>query len=99
MTVRMIAPQTSGWQKKGKTRSGTQIMSDAGRRCANGVMLLAHKPKQCCLGGDSNVRNFLCLLLLGATFAASGPNDRQITDPKSVTSAQNSNAKPVPVED
>jgi dipeptidyl aminopeptidase/acylaminoacyl peptidase len=32
-------------------------------------------------------------------FAVSGPSDRQITDPNSVTAAQNPNAKPIPVED
>jgi len=42
---------------------------------------------------------FVCLMLAGTTFAVSGPNDRQVTDPKSVTSQQNANAKPVPVED
>ena len=31
--------------------------------------------------------------------AISGPNDRQLTDPKSVNSTQGANAKPVPVED
>ena len=35
----------------------------------------------------------------GLAAAVSGPNDRQITDPKSVTSATNPNAKPVAVED
>ena len=45
------------------------------------------------------MRTLVCLMLLGTTFAVSGPNDRQLTDPKSVTSQQNPNAKPVPVED
>ena len=45
------------------------------------------------------MRNFVCLVLLGTAFAISGPNDRQITDPKSVTAQQNANAKPLPVED
>jgi dipeptidyl aminopeptidase/acylaminoacyl peptidase len=36
---------------------------------------------------------------LGGLAAVSGPNDRQITDPKSVISATNPNAKPVAVED
>ena len=45
------------------------------------------------------MRQLVCLLLLGTTFAVSGPNDRQITDPKSVTSQQNPNAKALPVED
>ncbi len=39
-------------------------------------------------------------LVLGGVLAAiSGPNDRQPTDPKSVTSNVNPNAKPVAVED
>ena len=41
----------------------------------------------------------VCLLLMSTMFAVSGPADRQITDPKSVTSAQNANVKPIPVED
>jgi len=36
---------------------------------------------------------------LGVLAADSGPNGRQITDPTSVSSATNANAKPVPVED
>lgn len=39
------------------------------------------------------------LLLGGLSSAVSGPNDRQPTDPKSVTSISNPNAKPVAVED
>ena len=38
----------------------------------------------------------LCLPLLAQT---SGPNNRQLTDPKSVTSAANPNARPVPIDD
>jgi len=45
------------------------------------------------------VKTLVCLMLLGTAFALSGPNDRQITDPKSVTSQQNADAKAVPVED
>ena len=37
--------------------------------------------------------------LSGLVPAASGPHDRQLTDPKSVTSAMNANANPVAVED
>jgi dipeptidyl aminopeptidase/acylaminoacyl peptidase len=33
------------------------------------------------------------------SFAASGPDDRPITDPKSITSAANPNARPVPIDD
>ena len=32
-------------------------------------------------------------------FAASGPDDRQITDPKSIASASNPSARPVPIDD
>ena len=39
------------------------------------------------------------LALGGLAAAVSGPNDRQITDPNSVISATNPNAKPVAVED
>jgi Tol biopolymer transport system component len=39
------------------------------------------------------------LALSGLLSAISGPNDRQLTDPKSVMSAANPNAKPVAVED
>jgi len=39
------------------------------------------------------------LVLGGLSVAISGPNDRELTDPKSVTSATNPDAKPVPVED
>src|SRR5258708_35590276 len=39
------------------------------------------------------------LLLIVPAFAASGPKDRQVTDPKSVVSKTNSVAKPVGVED
>ena len=39
------------------------------------------------------------LLLGGLSSAVSGPNDRQPTDPKSVTSISNPNAKAVAVED
>src|SRR5579871_3627867 len=39
------------------------------------------------------------LLLCGMSAAVSGPNDRQPTDPKSVMSVSNPNAKPVAVED
>lgn len=35
----------------------------------------------------------------GSMFAASSPNERQITDPKSVTSPNNPAARPVPVDD
>ena len=45
------------------------------------------------------MKNFVWLMLLGTSFAVSGPNDRQITDSKSVTAQQNANAKPVQVED
>lgn len=40
----------------------------------------------------------LCLCLTPA-WAASGPSERQLTDPRSVASAVNPNARPVPVED
>jgi len=39
------------------------------------------------------------LILGGLSVAISGPNDRQLTDPKAVTSTTNPDAKPVPVED
>jgi dipeptidyl aminopeptidase/acylaminoacyl peptidase len=39
------------------------------------------------------------MVLGGLLSAVSGPGDRQITDPKSVTSASNPDAKPVAVED
>ena len=39
------------------------------------------------------------LALAGVSSAVSGPNDRQPTDPKSVTSISNPDAKPVAVED
>ncbi len=39
------------------------------------------------------------LALSGLLSAVSGPNDRQPTDPKSVTSVSNPNAKPLAVED
>jgi dipeptidyl aminopeptidase/acylaminoacyl peptidase len=39
------------------------------------------------------------VVALGGLAPVSGPNDRQITDPKSVVSATNPNAKPVAVED
>jgi dipeptidyl aminopeptidase/acylaminoacyl peptidase len=43
---------------------------------------------------------FVMVACLGATLAGStGPDDRAITDPKAVTSAANSAARPVPVDD
>jgi len=39
------------------------------------------------------------IVLSGLAFSISGPSDRQITDPKSVNSVANPNAKPVAVED
>jgi dipeptidyl aminopeptidase/acylaminoacyl peptidase len=39
------------------------------------------------------------LALSGLSSAVSGPNDRQPTDPKSITSVSNANAKPVAIED
>lgn len=42
---------------------------------------------------------FTGLLLSGISVAVSGPNDRQPTDPKSISSPANPNAKPIPVED
>ena len=39
------------------------------------------------------------LLLVGVSLWADGPSDRTVTDPKSVTSQQNAQAKPVNVED
>ena len=49
-------------------------------------------------------RHMLAILILGslgapATQAADSPQDRQATDPKSVSSAANAAAKPVPIED
>src|SRR6516165_952615 len=49
-------------------------------------------------------RHMLAILILGslgapATQAADSPKDRQGTDPKSVSSAANAAAKPVPIED
>jgi len=41
----------------------------------------------------------VAIALGGLAAAVSGPNDRQITDPKSIISAANQNAKPVAVED
>ena len=41
----------------------------------------------------------VAIALGGLAAAVSGPNDRQITDPKSIISATNPNAKPVAVED
>ena len=47
-----------------------------------------------------SLRTIAVLIALGGlAFAVSGPNDRQITDPKSVSSAANANAKPVPIQD
>src|SRR6516165_10386500 len=49
-------------------------------------------------------RHMLAILILGslgapATQAADSPKDRQGTDPKSVSSAANASARPVPIED
>ena len=39
------------------------------------------------------------IFLVASLFASSGPDDRTVTDPKSVTSQSNSAAKPVPIDD
>src|SRR5689334_5730629 len=44
-------------------------------------------------------RTLFAVLILSALALASGPADRQITDPKSVTAPTNPTAKPIPVED
>jgi hypothetical protein len=43
----------------------------------------------------------LCLIALGAPLllVASGPGDRQVTDPKSIVSPYNPSARPVPIGD
>ena len=38
-------------------------------------------------------------LLLSTWLSASGPDDRKVTDPKSLSSAQNGKAAPVVIED
>ena len=46
------------------------------------------------------LRTVVALVALpAALFAVSGPNDRQLTDPKSVNSASHPDVKPVPIED
>lgn len=39
------------------------------------------------------------ILIAGVAMASSGPDDRQPTDPKSITSAANSGAKPIPIDE
>jgi dipeptidyl aminopeptidase/acylaminoacyl peptidase len=45
------------------------------------------------------MRKLALFLLTGCLFALSGPADRQVTDPKSIVSPANPNARPVPVSD
>jgi dipeptidyl aminopeptidase/acylaminoacyl peptidase len=41
----------------------------------------------------------LAIALVAHTYAASGPNDRQPTDPKTIVSPANPDARPVPIDD
>jgi len=41
----------------------------------------------------------ICLLVSASSFASNGPDDRPITDPKSVNSETNANAHPAPIGD
>lgn len=42
---------------------------------------------------------FLAILFAPSLYAASGPNDRQATDPKTIVSPSSPDARPVPVDD
>ncbi len=44
-------------------------------------------------------RAFPILLAAVGLIASSGPEDRQVTDPKSIASASNTRAKPIPIDD